>query len=113
MKKSVLLVCFCLLMLLGCETIPIVGRSQLSLIPTSQLITMSKSSFSKLLSESKLSEDKEKVAMVASRLPETAIITPFQKTRILFFRKVFLSNSGFIYCSGRVDAKTITKINKT
>lgn len=48
----------------GCETIPIIGRQQLSLIPASQLVVMSNDSFAKLLAESKLSGDQEKVAMV-------------------------------------------------
>lgn len=57
--------CFCTLVFFsGCETIPIVGRSQLSLIPASQLVTMSSDSYSKLLAGSTLSEDQEKVEMV-------------------------------------------------
>ena len=48
----------------GCETIPIIGRRQLSLIPASQLVTMSNDSYSTLIAGSKLSEDKEKVTMV-------------------------------------------------
>lgn len=57
--------CICVsVMLCSCETIPIIGRSQLSLIPASQLVTMSADSYSKLLSQSKLSEDKERVVMV-------------------------------------------------
>ena len=38
------------LSLSGCETIPIIGRSQLSLIPASQLVVMGNDSFSKLIS---------------------------------------------------------------
>ncbi len=52
------------LFLVGCSTVPIIGRQQLSLIPASQLTMMSQESFSQLLKESKLSDDAAKVAML-------------------------------------------------
>jgi len=57
--------CLCALVSLsGCSTIPIIGRQQLSLIPSSQLATMSRQSFEALLEESRLSQDAEKTVMV-------------------------------------------------
>lgn len=63
--RALVFLCPCALVLLsGCETIPIVGRSQLSFIPASQLVVMSNNSFSNLLKESKLSQDSVKTATV-------------------------------------------------
>jgi len=53
-----------LLLIIGCATVPITGRSQFSIIPAGQLISMSTDSFSKLLKESKLSTDQSKIDMV-------------------------------------------------
>ncbi|HSV44046.1 MAG TPA: hypothetical protein VLJ10_05770, partial [Candidatus Bathyarchaeia archaeon] len=40
-----------LLTLAGCSTVPITGRQQLSIIPSSQLVSMSNTSFAQLLKE--------------------------------------------------------------
>ncbi len=55
---------FFVLLILGCATVPITGRSQFSIIPAGQLISMSTDSFSKLIKESKLSTDQGKIDMV-------------------------------------------------
>lgn len=48
----------------GCSTVPITGRKQLSFIPQNQLITSSADSYRQLISESKLSGDAQKKQMV-------------------------------------------------
>jgi predicted Zn-dependent protease len=50
--------------LAGCATVPITGRRQLSLVPRSQVFALSDDNYRKILSESKLSQDSEKVQMV-------------------------------------------------
>ena len=52
--------------LIGCSTVPITGRRQLSFVPQNQLIASSNDSYHQLLSESKISEDKEKTQMVVN-----------------------------------------------
>jgi len=63
MKKhfSVLLTAF---LLFGCATVPISGRKQLSLIPNSQILPLSYSSYQDVLKESKLSSNQEQVQLV-------------------------------------------------
>jgi len=51
-------------MLLRCATAPITGRQQFILIPQSQEIALGLKSYQEILSQSKLSEDKETVDMV-------------------------------------------------
>jgi len=55
-----------IIFLIGCSTVPITGRRQLSFIPQNQLIASSNDSYHQLLSESKISEDKEKTQMVVN-----------------------------------------------
>ena len=50
--------------LAGCATVPITGRKQLSLLPQSQVIELSFSSYRQVLQESKLSQDEAKVVLV-------------------------------------------------
>ena len=47
-----------------CKTVPITGRSQISLIPESQLNSMSESEYRKFLSSHKTSTDETKTAMI-------------------------------------------------
>lgn len=53
-----------LIFLLACSTVPITGRKQVAFFPTSELMASSFSSYEQVLDESKLSKDREKVAMV-------------------------------------------------
>lgn len=53
---------FCLVS--ACATVPLTGRSQLRLLPDSQMMRMSLASYREVLKKSKLSQDKKKVAMV-------------------------------------------------
>jgi len=48
----------------GCSTVPITQRTQLTLIPDSEMVAMSLQSYREILNESKLSQDTQKVAMV-------------------------------------------------
>ncbi|MFP4472377.1 MAG: M48 family metallopeptidase [Candidatus Omnitrophota bacterium] len=61
------LVSFCLfssVFFYGCATVPITGRQQFSIIPSSQLISMSNDSFQELIQDKTLADDEEKKAMV-------------------------------------------------
>ncbi len=57
---SILLLFFCL----GCSTVPLTGRKQLSLIPSSQINSLSFQSYDDVLKESKLSNNKQQVNLV-------------------------------------------------
>ncbi|MBD3264571.1 MAG: M48 family metalloprotease [Candidatus Omnitrophica bacterium] len=52
------------LALCGCATVPVSQRRQLSLIPSQQLTSLSNQSYDKIISESTLSKDPQKVEMV-------------------------------------------------
>ena len=55
MRRIFRLVAF--LFLIGCSTVPITGRKQLSFIPQGQLLTLSDQSYQQVLSQSKISTD--------------------------------------------------------
>lgn len=61
---SATLVALAALLLVTCSTVPITGRKQLSLIPSSQMMGMSYSQYGEFLKSNKLSEDKEATAMI-------------------------------------------------
>ena len=63
MKKSIITF-FTIIILIGCATVPITGRKQLSLIPNSQLLPLSYTSYQDVLKGSKLSNNQNQVAMV-------------------------------------------------
>lgn len=48
----------------SCQTVPVTGRSQLLLIPNSELLPMSFQNYTQVLGESKLSNNREQVAMI-------------------------------------------------
>lgn len=66
MKKLKIYLSLLLLSLLAyyCSTVPITGRSQLSLVPASQINALSFQQYGEFIKNNKLSEDKEAVAMV-------------------------------------------------
>ena len=67
MKKNdlVLVVLFLLsLFIVSCSSVPLTGRKQLSLIPESEMLSMSFSQYNQFLSEHPESTDQQKVAMV-------------------------------------------------
>ena len=53
-----------LILIAACATVPITGRKQLSIIPDSQINSMSFQQYEQVIAESKLSDDAEAVAMV-------------------------------------------------
>ena len=53
-----------LFLLASCTTVPITGRSQLSLIPGSSMLSMSLTQYDTFLKEHKLSTDKAQTDMV-------------------------------------------------
>ena len=62
-RLLILLITFSVLCI-SCSTVPITGRSQLSLIPDSELLAMSFQQYDQFLDESKISKDREAVDMV-------------------------------------------------
>lgn len=52
------------LILVACSTVPVTGRRQLSMIPDSEMLTMSYTQYDQFLTESKLSKNKEQTEMV-------------------------------------------------
>lgn len=66
MKKLKIYLSLILLSMLAyyCSTVPITGRSQLSLVPASQINALSFQQYGEFIKNNKLSEDKEAVAMV-------------------------------------------------
>ena len=61
--RIVMLVCL-LFVLAGCSEVPITGRRQLSLVPSSMVTSMSVQQYSQFLSENQVSTDTQNVAMV-------------------------------------------------
>jgi predicted Zn-dependent protease len=66
MKSRISFVCFVLLLLAGCTTVPITGRSQFNTVPDSLINSMALQEYNSFLRnpENKLSTDPEKTAMV-------------------------------------------------
>ncbi|MBN3041257.1 MAG: M48 family metallopeptidase [Candidatus Omnitrophica bacterium] len=72
-KKLPLVIC--IMLVAGCATVPITGRKQISFLPASQLASLSQESYSQIISESKLSQDREKIQVlerVGKRIAESA-----------------------------------------
>ncbi len=65
LRRSILVLLAVTVLVAGCATVPITGRKQLSFVPQSQLIALSKDSYRQLINQSKLSQDKAKTQMVA------------------------------------------------
>jgi predicted Zn-dependent protease len=58
---------FCVSLLMqGCSTVPLTGRKQLNLVPESEMMSMSFSSYSDFLKSNKISTDQSATAMVTS-----------------------------------------------
>ena len=58
------LLCLAVLVLAACTTVPVTGRKQLALLPSSELLSLSNSQYDAFLKENKLSSDASKTAMV-------------------------------------------------
>lgn len=65
MKRSYLvMIVMAALLITACSTVPITGRKQLSLIPQSEMLSMSYQQYDEFLKSNQLSTDQEKTAMV-------------------------------------------------
>ncbi|MFC1703517.1 M48 family metallopeptidase [Candidatus Omnitrophota bacterium] len=64
MKKYKLLPYIIVVCLIGCATVPVTGRKQLSLVSSSQLFALSSDSYRQLISKAKLSTDTENTQML-------------------------------------------------
>jgi len=53
-------------LLLGCATVPITGRRQLSLVSQYQMLSLGQASYEQVHHQEKISRDKEKIEMVNS-----------------------------------------------
>ena len=66
---------FTLLLLIGCSTVPITGRKQLSFIPQGELLTLSDQSYKEVLSKATVSTDaswNQKVTEVGQKIAASA-----------------------------------------
>ncbi|GAB61205.1 MAG: M48 family peptidase [Candidatus Jettenia sp.] len=75
LKSKFFISTLAIILFIGCSTVPITGRRQLSFVPQSQLFTLSQDSYHQLLSESKLSNDagkKEMVVKVGKSIAQSA-----------------------------------------
>ena len=63
-KQLIILAISFSVLFVSCSTVPITGRSQLSLIPDSEMLAMSFQQYDQFLDESKKSNDREAVEMV-------------------------------------------------
>jgi predicted Zn-dependent protease len=64
------------LALVSCATVPITGRSQLNLIPSGEMLSMSESQYSDFLKQNKISSDKaatERVERVGNRIRDAVV----------------------------------------
>jgi predicted Zn-dependent protease len=61
-EKSILI--FAIMLLIGCATVPITGRRQLSLISNDEIIPLSFQNYEKVLAEGNLSENKDDTEMI-------------------------------------------------
>jgi predicted Zn-dependent protease len=64
MKKISILLTFTLLVLSGCKTVALTGRKQLSIIPGNQIMSLSYTSYSDMMKQSRMSSNQTQVAMV-------------------------------------------------
>jgi len=66
MKKNILLLVFLIISIFtnSCSTVPVTGRNQLSLIPASQLMSMSFQQYDDFLKENKKSNDAKQSALI-------------------------------------------------
>jgi len=62
-QLTILIISFSVLFI-SCSTVPLTGRSQLSLIPDSEMLAMSFQQYDQFLDESEISNDREAVEMV-------------------------------------------------
>ncbi|MCB0730934.1 MAG: M48 family metallopeptidase, partial [Ignavibacteriae bacterium] len=66
MKRKLLLITFLVAAIFSnsCSTVPVTGRKQLSIIPASQLMSLSFQEYDQFMKENKLSKDAKQTAMI-------------------------------------------------
>ncbi|MBT31733.1 MAG: peptidase M48 [Thalassobius sp.] len=64
MIKHIFSILLLIFSVFSCQTVPVTGRSQLALIPNSELLPMSFQNYDQVLQESKLSNNQAEVAMI-------------------------------------------------
>jgi predicted Zn-dependent protease len=64
LQVSVIVVLLCSVLVMSCATVPLTGRKQLSLVPASQMLSMSESEYGTFLKQNKLSTDQQATALV-------------------------------------------------
>ncbi len=104
MKRLFTLLLLSLLMFIGsCQTVPITGRNQLSLIPSSQMMSMSYSQYDQFLTEKKISRDMPKTAMIKR------VGRKIQKAVEKYFRLKKMSSrlKGYRWEFNLVDSKEV------
>ena len=74
-RVNYLVLIFSCILVCGCATVPVTGRSQFSFVPQHQLLALSRESYSKVLKDSKISEDfinTQRVKDVGLRISQAA-----------------------------------------
>ena len=64
LRNYLLIILISVSMLISCSTVPLTGRSQLNLIPSGEMLSLSYQQYSQFLSENKLSTNSETTSMV-------------------------------------------------
>ena len=62
--RNIITIILTFLLTVSCSTVPVTGRQQLSIIPASQMMSMSYQQYNQFLTENKLSSNKTKTAMI-------------------------------------------------
>ncbi len=68
MKKNKLIYCIILLSIMGCQKVPVTGRKQMNLLPESELIGLSLTSYSDFLSKNQKVADNDKRTQMVKNL---------------------------------------------
>lgn len=63
-QSRIVLLLVCSFFIVSCSTVPLTGRRQLSLVPASEMLSMSTQEYSTFLKQNKLSTDQQATAMV-------------------------------------------------
>ncbi|MBI9072819.1 MAG: M48 family metallopeptidase [Melioribacteraceae bacterium] len=105
MKKLVLLLAVVLIsnLFISCSTVPLTGRSQLSIIPSSQLLSMSFSEYDQFLNANQISRDKKTSATVKN------VGKKIQQAVETFFKQKGMSDrlAGYNWEFNLVDSKDV------
>jgi predicted Zn-dependent protease len=64
LQSQIVLFLVCSVFIFSCSTVPLTGRKQLSLVPASEMLSMSSQEYNTFLQQNKLSTDQQATAMV-------------------------------------------------